>query len=59
MATGGRRRGRVFIFIALILILLLVLVWAVMRFLAPGQLIGQVQEPTSPNPTPVEEMLPS
>jgi hypothetical protein len=56
MATGGRRRGRVFIFIALILILLLVLVWAVMRFLAPGQLGGQVQEPVV-QPTPIEEMV--
>ncbi len=58
MATGGRRRGRVFIFIALILILLLVLVWAVMRFLSPAQLLGQgqVQEPAA-EPTPVEEMI--
>lgn len=57
MATGGRRRGRVFIFIALILILLLVLVWAVMNFLRPGMLgIGQVQEP-SVQPTPIEEMV--
>lgn len=56
MATGGRRRGRVFIFVALILILLLVLVWAVMRFFAPGQLVPQIQEPVA-EPTPVEEMV--
>lgn len=56
MATGGRRRGRVFIFIALILILLLVLAWAVMRFLAPGQFSPQVQEPAA-EPTPIEEMV--
>jgi len=56
MATGGRRRGRVFIFIALILILLLVLVWAVMRFLSPGQLVPTVQEPAVA-PTPAQEMV--
>ncbi len=56
MATGGRRRGRVFIFIALILILLLVLVWAVMRLL-PGQLVPNTPQEPALAPTPVEEMV--
>jgi Flp pilus assembly protein CpaB len=56
MATGGRRRGRVFIFIALILILLVVLVWAVMRFMSPGQLGATAPEPVVA-PTPAQEMV--
>jgi Flp pilus assembly protein CpaB len=50
MATGGRRRGRVFIFIALILILLVVLAWAVMRFLAPSQLAPAQTQNVTPLP---------
>jgi pilus assembly protein CpaB len=56
MATGGRRRGRVFIFIALILILLLVLAWAVTRFMSPDQLVGSNQ-PTVVEAPPLEEMV--
>lgn len=56
MATGGRRRGRVFIFIALILILLVVLAWAVMRFL--NLLPGQVNPQAAMTPVaPIEETV--